>query len=144
MSSVHVKESILMDVVENIKYNTCSAVFLDMYEIILYYEASAIAVGLLGGIRNINIVGMKFSKYLIGNGELPNILSNALGISDPYMSMKSVIINLGNEGRDNMSTIFQTTFSNAFLLMKMYKFQLKFHWSLFPTVQLTIFQHLFR
>ena len=34
MSSVHVKESILMDVVENIKYNKCSAVFLDMYEII--------------------------------------------------------------------------------------------------------------
>ena len=37
---------------------------------------------------------------------------------------------------------FQMTFSNAFPLMKMYEFQLKFHWILFPGVQLTIFQHL--
>ena len=41
-------------------------------------------------------------------------------------------------GRDKMATIFQTTFSNAFSWMKMYKFRLRFHWSLFPIVQLTI------
>ena len=47
-------------------------------------------------------------------------------------------------GRDKMAAIVQTTFSNAFSWMKMYKFQLRFHWSLFPRVQLTIFHHWFR
>ena len=46
-------------------------------------------------------------------------------------------------GRDKMATIFQTTFSNAFPWMKMYEFRSKFHWVLFPGVQLTIFQHWF-
>ena len=38
--------------------------------------------------------------------------------------------------RDKMAAIFQTTFSHAFSWMKMYKFRLRFHWSLFPRVQL--------
>ena len=36
------------------------------------------------------------------------------------------------------------TLSNAFSWMKMLEFRLKFHWSLFLRVQLTIFQHWFR
>ena len=40
--------------------------------------------------------------------------------------------------------IFQTTFSNAFSWMKMSTFRLICHWSLFPRVQLTIFQLWFR
>ena len=47
-------------------------------------------------------------------------------------------------GRDKMTAISQTIFSNAFFRMKMFKFRLSFHWSLFPGVQLTIFQHKFR
>ena len=43
--------------------------------------------------------------------------------------------------QDKMAVVFQTTFWNAFLWMKMYGFQLKFQWSLFPRVQ---FQHWFR
>ena len=43
-------------------------------------------------------------------------------------------------GWDKMAAIFQTIFSNAFSWMKMYKFWLIFDWSLFPRVQLTIFQ----
>ena len=43
-----------------------------------------------------------------------------------------------------MAAIFQTTFLNEFSWTKMYKFRLKFHWSLFPRVQLTISQHWFR
>ena len=53
-------------------------------------------------------------------------------------------IQLTHWGRDKMDVISQTTFSNAFSWMKMYYFQLKFHWSLFLWVQLTIFQHWFR
>ena len=44
-------------------------------------------------------------------------------------------------GGDKM---FRTTFSNAFSWMKMYEFRLRFHWCLILSVQLTIFQHLFR
>ena len=40
-------------------------------------------------------------------------------------------------GRDEMYNISQTTFSNVFSSMKMFEFQLKFHWSLFLRVQLT-------
>ena len=47
-------------------------------------------------------------------------------------------------GRDKMAANFLTTFSNAFSWMKIYEFRLRFHWSLFPRVQLTIFQHWFR
>ena len=51
---------------------------------------------------------------------------------------------LFNTGRDKMAVIFQTTFSNAFSWMKMFEFRLKFQWSLFPRIQLTIFQYWFR
>ena len=41
-------------------------------------------------------------------------------------------------GWDKMVTIFQMTYSNAFSCMKIYEFRLRFHWSLFVRVQLTI------
>ena len=43
-----------------------------------------------------------------------------------------------------MAAISQTTLSNPFSSMKMFEFRLKFHWSWFPRVQLTIFHHWFR
>ena len=54
------------------------------------------------------------------------------------------VITLTHWGRDKMATVSQTTLSNAFSWMKMLEFRLKFHWSLFLRVQLTIFQHWFR
>ena len=56
--------------------------------------------------------------------------------------MLSPLLNTLRPGK--MAAIFQTTFSNAFSSMKMCEFLLKFHWSLFLGVQLTIFQHWFR
>ena len=47
-------------------------------------------------------------------------------------------------GRDKIDAILQTTFSKTISWMTMFKFPLKFHWSLFLKVQLTIFQHWFR
>ena len=48
-------------------------------------------------------------------------------------------------GRDKMIVIFQTTFSIAFSWMNMYKFRLRFHWSMSPRDQLTlIFQQWLR
>ena len=45
---------------------------------------------------------------------------------------------------DKMAAISQTMFSNAFSWMKNCEFCLRFHWSLFLRVQLTIFHHWFR
>ena len=47
-------------------------------------------------------------------------------------------------GRDEIDAILQTTVSRTFSWMKIYRFQIKFHWGLFPRVQLPIFQHWFR
>ena len=55
-----------------------------------------------------------------------------------------LVLSLNTLRPRKMADIFQTTFSNAFSWMKMYKCQLRFHWSLFPRVQLTIFHHWFR
>ena len=46
-------------------------------------------------------------------------------------------------GRDELN-ISQTTFANVFSSVKMFEFWSKFHQSLFPRFQLTIFQHWFR
>ena len=43
-------------------------------------------------------------------------------------------------GRDKMAAISKTTFSNAFLWMKIYEFRLRFQWRLFLRFELTIFQ----
>ena len=59
----------------------------------------------------------------------------------PWVGIPLQCIVLTHWGRDKMAATFQTTFSNAFSWMKMYEFQLRFHWSLFLRVQLTIFQH---
>ena len=45
--------------------------------------------------------------------------------------------------RRQMAAIFQTTFANAFYWKKMYNFRLRFHWKLFPEVQLLTFEHWF-
>ena len=55
-----------------------------------------------------------------------------------YFSMISVKLSLTHWGRDKMDAIWQTTFSSAFSWLKMFEFRLKFHWSLFLRVQLTI------
>ena len=64
-------------------------------------------------------------------------------ILNDHLSLLSGSTILTHWGRDKMAAIFQTTFSNASSWMKMLKFRLRFHWSLFPRVQLTIFRHWF-
>ena len=46
--------------------------------------------------------------------------------------------------RDKIATIFHVTFSNGFSWMKMFEFRLKFCWSLFLRVLLTVSRHCFR
>ena len=45
---------------------------------------------------------------------------------------------------NTLAAIFQTIFVNGFSWMKIYQLRLRFHWSLFLRVVLTIFQHWFR
>ena len=52
--------------------------------------------------------------------------------------MWNAITTLTHWGQDKIAAISQTTFSDPFSGMKMYKFWLTFHWSLFPRIQLTI------
>ena len=47
-------------------------------------------------------------------------------------------------GHTKWPTFFQMAFPNASSWMKMLEFRLKFHWGLFLSVQLMIFQHCFR
>ena len=58
--------------------------------------------------------------------------------------LKKIHHYLTHWGRDKMDANSQTTSSSAFSWMEMFEFRLKFHWSLVPRVQLTIFQHWFR
>ena len=68
------------------------------------------------------------------NGEIP------VNAHIPYTTLHR----LTHWGRDEVDAISQTTYSNAFSWKKMSEFRLKFHWSLFLRVQLTIFHHCFR
>ena len=98
--------------------------------------------------RNKNVYRPSYEHHI---PYLTNVISFCLCIYFPLIALRTmlspswVIIASGNTlrpGQDGRH--FQTTFSNAFSWMKMIKFRLRFHWSLFPRVQLTILQHWFR
>ena len=55
----------------------------------------------------------------------------------------STVVLLTHWGRDKLAAISQTTFSNAFSWMKIHEFRLIFHWGLFLSFKLTIFQYWF-
>ena len=59
-------------------------------------------------------------------------------------SMYWLVLYLTYWGRDEIVSILQTTFSNAFSWMKICEFCLRFHWSLFLRFLLRIFHHWFR
>ena len=70
--------------------------------------------------------------------------TDGLALLGAQASVGTVMTKLTHWGWDKMAVIFQTTFSNRFSWMKMLKFWLKIHWSLFLRVHLTIIQHWFR
>ena len=60
-------------------------------------------------------------------------LSQLQPVAWHHISLLPVGFNvLTHWGWDKMGAMFQTTMSNAFSYMKMYKFWLRFHWILFP------------
>ena len=75
-------------------------------------------------------------------GHIHNIISASSHIAKSHGTC--IIVMLTPWGRDKMDAILQKAFSSAFSWMKMFEFQLRYHWSLFLKVQSTIFQHWFR
>ena len=69
---------------------------------------------------------------------LITIMGKALTKGQQYVKRFHVAV-LTHWGRDKMAAVSQTTLSNAFSWMKMSEFRLRFHWSFFLRVQLTIF-----
>ena len=61
-----------------------------------------------------------------------------------YCKQNSLPEYLTHLPQEKMAAISQTMFSDAFLWMGSFAFWLKFHWSLFLRVQLTVFHHWFR
>ena len=80
---------------------------------------------------------MSWNKRLIGL-QLGDCLQPLV-----FLVLKTSVA-LTHWGRDKMACFSQTTFSNAFSWMKMNEFRLRFHWSLFLGIELTISQHWFR
>ena len=76
-------------------------------------------------------------------GLTPHDLEKGIPGLTPHDLVKG-ILGLTHWGREKMDAISQTTFWSAVSWMKMFEFPMKFHWSLFLRVQLTIFQHWFR
>ena len=73
-----------------------------------------------------NILSFSQIMHFIHNKYIPFISNGS------YLSLKHL-------GRDKMAAVSQTTLSDSFSWMKMLKLRLKFLWSLFLRVQLTIF-----
>ena len=67
----------------------------------------------------------------------PAIIWTSDGFVYPCIYASLGLNELTHCDRDKMAANFLTTMSNTFSWRKMYKFWLKFHWSLFPNVQLT-------
>ena len=70
--------------------------------------------------------------------------SKRLAAKEPRIALGVACLRLTHWGRDKMAAISQTTLSNPFSWMEKFEFRLKFHWSWFPRVQSTRFQHWFR
>ena len=77
-------------------------------------------------------------------GQLKTVFAQIQWVNSSPAGYVWLFSTLTHWGRDKMDAISQTTFWSAFSWMKMFEFRLKFHWSLFLRVQLTIFQHWFR
>ena len=70
--------------------------------------------------------------------------TQSLWAHNPNLVKRRDALEISHWGRDKMASVSQTTLSNAFSWTKMLEFRLRFHWSLFLRVQLTVIQHCFR
>ena len=89
---------------------------------------------------------MKYKKKIILGNVFQNVVDKMAAIlsSSQYVIYHLFIsVYSTHRGRENLAAIFQTTFSNAFSWLKIFKFWLIFHWILFLRDKLTRSQHWF-
>ena len=90
-------------------------------------------------------IAIKISLKWVSEGPINNIpaLVQIMAWSRPGDKPLSepMMVRLIHGGWGKIADILQTTFSSTFSSMKMVEFWLKFHWSLFLRVQLTISKH---
>ena len=86
----------------------------------------------------------KVVNYFCCQAELGNMTATPLHPSLSCTVHSLQYLSLTHRGRDKMAALSQTTLASAFSWMKMFEFWFRFHWSLLPRVELTIFQHWFR
>ena len=93
-----------------------------------------------------NVLGTSFLSNCYSIRKLLASLLRRLNLQSASFQLDKVSIKptgLTHSGRDKWPR-FPDDFLNAFSWMKMNSFRLRFHWSLFPRVQLTIFHPWFR
>ena len=73
----------------------------------------------------------RWTVMYLSQGNITTTFSNAVLINDINAN---IFLCITYWGWEKMAAISQMTFSNAFSWMKMFKFRLELHWSLFPRV----------
>ena len=77
-----------------------------------------------------------FTDDIIQNGRWDLLRVNPMGCGT--YKRQSIV---PHWGRDQIAAFSQATYSKSFSWIKMYTFPFRFYWSMFPMVQLKIFQH---
>ena len=95
-----------------------------------------IVCGIVGFVRLVYWMSLTWNYTALQNFGITWEHSRHARVSVP--SLGYLLPMLTHWGRDKMDAISQTTCSIAFPWMKIFEFRLKFHWSLFLRVQLTI------
>ena len=115
-------------------------------QVIVWTNAGMLLIGL-----QVNIAVKYLSKLIyfhsrkcISKCRLINRVSASMYVETKASCVTSVItFGVSVHIFNKIAANFLTTIPNAFSWMKVYKFQLRFHWSLFLRVKLTISQHWF-
>ena len=96
-------------------------------------------------LSEVSYLGTNWQEVIIdsGDGSAPNKQQTIISCNDDPICIPRPNV-LTHLPLDKMAAISQKTFSNACSWMKSFIFWFKFHWSLFLSIKLTIFQHWFR
>ena len=96
------------------------------------YAAKPVSVLLIGSLFNVQTTST-FRLYLCYIWYHRQVFKITRGFAECYCQVVEHVhaVMLTHWGRNKMAAIFQTKLSNAFSLMRMLEFRLRFHWSLF-------------
>ena len=113
---------------------------IDSHSYTYIYESPPYATHLKCSLRNRLCA---YNEWTFGKSWSPHMLHSDLLSMDASAVIGQFLWGdvLKHQGRDKMDAIPHTTSPSTFSWIKMFEFRLKFHWSLYLRVELTIFQH---